>query len=239
MALQPLVIVGLLMVGVQLIDGTRWVIVFPPLAAILAFWLAQAVHAYRRAVELGARPGGEMQAVLFLPVAVAVLTLFWLIGGKHGSPTATLEAYAVAWLTGRSEAAANLYVAPPAKEELDQVWAAQSEYLTQRVGALAQQYGPTSGLDPAEPYDNLRFGEPVPAGPGRQTVEVDIVRSQRVETMVLGIVPTATQANVIVEPVGTITLTLVEEPGAEWLPFGRLNSQSWQIEDVTIGPSAD
>ncbi len=39
MALQPIVIVGLLMVAVQLIDGTRWIIVFPPLAAILAFWL--------------------------------------------------------------------------------------------------------------------------------------------------------------------------------------------------------
>src|SRR6188474_346312 len=101
MALQPLVIVGLLMVAVQLIDGTRWV---------LAFRVAQAIHAYRKAVELGAKPGGELQAALFLPVAVGVLTLFWLIGGRHGSPTATLEAYAVAFLTGKPEAAAHLYV---------------------------------------------------------------------------------------------------------------------------------
>src|SRR5215211_7191008 len=42
-ALQPVVIVGLLMVAAQLIDGTRWAIVFPPIAAILAFWVAQAV----------------------------------------------------------------------------------------------------------------------------------------------------------------------------------------------------
>src|SRR5829696_7152173 len=73
MLIQPLVVLGLLIVGAQLIDGTRWVIVFPPLAATLAFWVAQAVHAYRRAVELGAQPGGELQPALFLPVAVGVL----------------------------------------------------------------------------------------------------------------------------------------------------------------------
>ncbi len=237
MALQPLVIVGLLMVAVQLIDGTRWVIVFPPLAAILAFWVAQAIHAYRKAVELGAKPGGELQAALFLPVAVGVLTLFWLIGGRHGSPTATLEAYAVAFLTGKPEAAAHLYVTPPAADAVAANWAAQSDYLAERVGVLAQQYGPMSGLDPEQPYDNLRFGEPTPAGPGRQTVEIDIVRSQRVEDTILGIVPTATQENVVVEPVGLITLALIDEPPAEWLPFGKLSSQSWRIEDVTIGPS--
>ena len=237
MALQPLVIIALLMVAAQLIDGTRWVIVFPPLAAILAFWVAQAVHAYRRAVELGARPGGELQAAFFLPVAVGVLTVFWLIGGRHGSPTATLEAYAVAWLSNKPDAAEQLYVTPPTSESLAAGWAAQSDFLTGRVDVLARQYGPTSGLDPSEPYDNLRFGEPTPAGTGRQTVEIDIVRSQRVEDTILGIVPTATQENVIVEPVGTITLALVDQPAFEWLPFGRLSSQAWRIEDVQIGDS--
>jgi len=237
MALQPLVIIGLLMVAAQLIDGTRWVIVFPPLAAILAFWVAQAVHAYRRAVELGATPGGELQAALFLPVAVGVLTVFWLVGGRHGSPTATLEAYAVAWLSGKPDAAAHLYVTPPTADSVAAGWASQTEFLANRVEELARQYGPTSGLDPSEPYDNLRFGEPTPAGPGRQTVEIDIVRSERVEDTILGIVPTATQENVIVEPIGTITLALVDQPAAEWLPFGRLSSQAWRIEDVSIGPN--
>ncbi len=164
-----------------------------------------------------------------------MLTVFWLIGGRHGSPTATLEAYAVAWLSGKSDAAADLYVTRPAAALIEASWAEQAEFLEDRVGTLAAHYGPTSGLDPSEPYDNLRFGEPVPAGPGRQTVEIDIVRSQRVETMVLGIVPTATQETVIVEPVGTITMALVEEPAADWLPFGRLSSQAWRIEDVEMG----
>ena len=105
------------------------------------------------------------------------------------------------------------------------------------MGTLAQQFGPTSGLDPTQPYDNVRFGEPQSSGPGRQTVEIDIVRSQRVETMVLGIVPTATQERVIVESVGTITLALVEQPAPDWLPFGRLSSPVWRVEDITVGPT--
>ena len=58
-----------------------------------------------------------MQAALFLPVAVGVLTVFWLIGGRHGSPAATLEAYAVALLTGKSDAAASLSVSPTARRQ--------------------------------------------------------------------------------------------------------------------------
>jgi hypothetical protein len=135
-------------------------------------------------------------------------------------------------MSGKSDAAAHLYVSPPAADSVASAWASQLDYLGDRVSVLAQQYGPTSGLDPTEPYDNLRFGQPTPAGPGRQTVEIDIVRSQRVEDTILGIVPTATQENVIVEPIGTITLALVDEPPPDWLPFGRLSSQAWRIEDV-------
>ena len=232
---QPLAIAGLVLVGVQLIDGTRWLVVFPPLAALLVVWLAQAVHAYRRAVELGAQPGGELQAGLFLPVAVAVLTTFWLIGGRHGSPTATLEGYVLAWMSGRTEAASSLYVSPPTAEGLGTTWGLQSAYLRDRIASFARQYGPTSGLDPERPFDNLRFGAPTVDGPGRQRVAVDIVRLQRVETMVLGIVPTAGQETVLVEQAGVITLTLVPQPPVEWLPFGRLESSAWRINGVTIG----
>ena len=232
---QPIAIAGLLLVAAQLIDGTRWLIVFPPLAALLVVWLAQAVHAYRRAVELGAQPGGELQAGLFLPVAVTVLTLFWLVGGRHGSPTATLEGYALAWMSGRADAASSLYVAPPTTAQLAETWALQSAYIRDRIATLATQYGPTSGLDPERPFDNLRFGEPTPDGPGRQRVQMDIVRLQRVETMVLGVVPTAGQQTVLVEQAGVITLALVPQPPAEWLPVGRLDSSSWRIDGVTIG----
>lgn len=234
--LQPLSIGVVLVAAVQLIDGTRWLVIFPPLGALLAAWLAQALHAHRRAVELGAQPGGEMQAALFLPLAVAALTVYWLVGGRHGSPSATLETYVVAWMSHRVDNATGLYIHPPSGDALDQSWSAHSAYLTQRTSALAAQFGAASGLDPAEPFDSLRFGQPTASGPGRQVVAVDIVRRQRVETMILGIVPTAGQETVLVERAGTVTLTLVEEPPAEWLPVARLPSFAWRIESVSIGP---
>jgi len=233
--LQPLAIAGLLLVAIQVIDGTRWLVVFPPLAALLVVWLAQAIHAYRRAVELGAQPGGELQAGLFLPVAVTALTIFWLVGGRHGSPTATLESYVLAWMSGRTEAASTLYVTPPAPENQAASWDIQAAYLADRIAMLAGQYGPTSGLDPARPFDNLRFNEPTADGPGRQRVSIDIVRLQRVETTVLGIVPTAGQETVLVEQAGVITLALVPQPPVAWLPFGRLESSAWRIGGVTVG----
>lgn len=233
--LQPLAIAALSLVAVQLIDGTRWLIVLPPLAALLVVWLAQAVHAHQRAVELGAQPGGELQAALFLPLAVTVLTAFWLVGGRNGSPAATLEGYVVAWMSGRAESASSLYVTPPSGTDLGAAWAGQAGYLTDRVRLLAGQYGPASGLDPERPFDNLRFRDAVPTGPGRQAVDVDIVRRQRVETMVMGIIPTASQETVVVERAGTISLALVEQPAVDWLPFGRLSSFGWKIVGVSIG----
>jgi len=235
MLLQPLSIAGVLLVAAQLIDGTRWLIVLPPLAGLLVVWLAQAIHAHQRAIELRATPGGELQAALFLPIAVAVLTAFWLVGGRHGSPAATLEGYVVAWMSGHSGSASGLYATPVEPADLDATWDSHVAYLTDRVRLLAAQFGPTSGLDPTRPFDNLRFRDPVATGPGRQLVDVDIVRRQRVETMVLGIVPTAAQETVVVERAGTITLSLVEQPVVDWVPFGRLPSFAWKIDRVAIG----
>lgn len=235
MLLQPLSVAALLLVAVQLIDGTRWLIVLPPLAALLVVWLAQAIHAHQRAIELGARPGGELQAAVFLPLAVTVLTAFWLVGGRHGSPAATLEGYVVAWMSGRADTASSHYVTPVPSADLDATWAGQTAYLADRVALLAARFGPASGLDPQRPFDNLRFRDPVATGLGRQMVDVDIVRRQRVETMILGIVPTASQQTVVVERAGTITVSLVEQPAADWLPFGQLPSLAWKIERVSIG----
>jgi hypothetical protein len=236
MVLQPVAVVAWLIVAVQLIDGTRWLVTFPPLAALVVAWVAQAIHAYREAVDLGAQPGGQLQVALFLPVAVAALTLFWLVGGRHGSPTATVEGYVISWVTGRSQLASRMYITPPPPEQLESTWATQSAYLTERVTALAAQYGPASGLDPAQPLDNLQFSDPVPQADGRQVVDVHIVRSQQVETLILGFIPTASQETVLVEPAGSITVTLIDQPAQDWLPPpGRLNSSAWLIENVHVG----
>jgi hypothetical protein len=231
-------IVALAIATLQLIDGTRWLVIFPPLALLLVAWAAQAVHAYRRAIELGAESGGEIQAALFLPFAAVVITMFWLAGGRHASPTATVEGYVVAWISDRTEVAANMYVTPPSTADLEAAWAVQSAYLKDRVTTLANQYGPTSGLDPSQPLDNLRFSDPVSTGNGLETVNVDIVRLQSVETMVLGFIPTASQETVVVEPAGAITVTLVDQPPPAWLPTARLSSSAWLIENVEVGASS-
>jgi hypothetical protein len=235
--MQPLSIAVLFIAAIQLIDGTRWLVIFPPLAVLLVAWLGQALHAYRRAVALGARAGGEMQVALFLPLAVALLTVYWLIGGRHGSPSATLESYVVAWMSNRVDNATGLYLQSPSADSVNQSWASHSSYLTRRITELAAQFGTASGLDPAQPFDSLRFAEPTASGAGRQVVAVDIVRRQRVETMVLGIVPTAGQETVVVERAGTVNLALVEEPPAAWLPVAPLPSFVWRIESVSIGPN--
>jgi hypothetical protein len=120
-------------------------------------------------------------------------------------------------------------------DELGTTWAAQSDYLSERVRTLAARFGSASGLDPDSPFDNLRFNDPIAQASNRQEVAIDIVRLQRVENMILGIVPTASQETVTVERAGSITLTLVEQPPIDWLPFGRLQSFAWRIQGVAIG----
>ena len=41
--LQPVAIGAVALLALGLIDGTRWLIVFPPLVALFVFWIAQAV----------------------------------------------------------------------------------------------------------------------------------------------------------------------------------------------------
>ncbi len=237
--LEPLFIAGLLLVVVQLIDGTQWLIVFVPLTVLLVVWLGQALHAYQRALRLGGAAGGEAQVALFFPVAVTLLTVYWLVGGSHGSPAATVEQYALDWMSMRPADAVQLFVSQPDPSALGATWQAEMAFLRSRVGQAADEYGPASGLHPDSPFDNLRFGEPVEEQPGFAQVTVDIVRQEEVQTTVLGFIPTASQETVSVERAGVISLRLVPQPGLQWLPIGQLASSSWLIENVALnGPDA-
>ena len=225
---QPLAIGGLALAAGQLIDGTRWLAVFVPLVALLVFWVGQAVHAHRRAIALGGAPGGELQLALFLPFAFALLTVFWLVGGRHGSPASTVEAYMDAWQAGRPDAAAGLF--PDTNLEtaaLQHFWVDQSSELVTRISDGRAAFGPVSGLDPARPFNSLRVSELATSVAGEAAFTVEIVRTERFETTLLGIIPVAAQRTIVVAPVAQITLH--EEPASA----GLLPSSTWRVVAVS------
>jgi hypothetical protein len=221
LVLQPLAIASVSWVALQLIDGTRWLVVFAPLLVLLVVWLGQAVHAHRRAIHLGAIPAGEMQVAAFLPFALIVLTLFWLVGGRHGSAAATVEAYIEAWMDGRPEAAAALFETPIPAQHVTLQWTSTLTEIERLLDSGRRTYGPQSGLDPARPFNSLRVTQ-VDEPSGGAVFIVEIVRSERFATTALGVIPTAAQRTVVVEPV--LSIALVEQadtsaslPNARWL----------------------
>lgn len=231
---QPLAIAGLFVFAAILIEGTRWLVIFPALLIVLLVWLGQALAAYRQAVARGATPGGELQVVGFLPVAVVAVTAFWLVGGSLGAPATTLGRYVSAWEHGNSAEAAELFATPMTTAEIDAMWAAQTAYLEQEVTAAAIEYGPLSGIDPDEPFNSLRFTEEPSTSADVSTVAVEIVRRQRVETTLLGFIPTATQETVVVEQLGTIDLRALPDTPPPWLSSVNTGARVWLIETVGL-----
>lgn len=231
---HPLAIAGLLVFAALLIDGTRWMLVFPALVLVLVIWLGQALNAHRQAVALGAAPGGELQVALFLPVVVALVTGFWLVGGSDGAPATTLRQYVSAWEDGRPDIAARLFAAPVDPASLAAGWRDEESYLRQRVTDAAALYGPTSGIDADQPFNSLRFTELPATNADSALVDVEIVRRQRVDTVLLGFIPTATQETVVVEALGTIRLMSLPAPPPAWLPSIHTGARVWRIESVDL-----
>lgn len=235
LVLQPLAIASLVGLAVVLLDTTRWIALFPVLALIVVVWLAQAIHAHRLALERGAEDGGEMQAAWALPVILAVLTIFWLLGGDRSSPAATLHEYVAAWHASRFQSAAQLFVEPPSVVALAADWQRQDDYIRERVAHAAAVFGTASGLDPDDPFTGLRYVElPIGDTPDSAVVAVDVVRRQRVETSLFGLIPTATQETVLVERAGLIRLRAVPASLPSWLRLGQREPRTWKIEEVLL-----
>ncbi|MEA2676495.1 MAG: hypothetical protein QOJ81_636 [Chloroflexota bacterium] len=220
--LQPLAITGLLFVASQLIEGTRWLAVFLPLVALLVFWIGQAVNAHRRALAKGAAPGGELQLALFLPVVLAAISAFWLVGGRHSSPASAVEGYMAAWQAGRPDIAVGLFGASgPPQADVAAFWEDERAFLVTTIDHGRATYGPSSGLDPARPFSSLRVTQTGPT-----TFTVELVRSESYQTTLLGFIPTAGQRTVVIAPL--MTLAVVEQASAgAWL-----KSSTWRIAFV-------
>lgn len=235
LVLQPIAIGALVVASLGLLDGTHWIFVLPAIALVLAIWLGQAVHAHQRAIGLGAAPGGELQIAWLLPLVVAAVTSFWLLGGHHGSVAATLRGYVDAWQSGRAPQAAQLFDQAVDAEDLRAAWSAQAGYLEEQISAAADQYGSASGLDPAAPFTGLRFSQLAGAeGADTAVVAVDIVRHQRIETTLFGIIPTASQVTLPVTRAGTIQLRAAPASGPDWLPGPLKAGKVWLIERVAL-----
>jgi hypothetical protein len=230
---QPVVIGAVLGLGALLLDSSRWIAVFPALVLLIGLWIGQAMHAHRLALARGAAPGGEMQLALVLPLVVILLSGFWLIGGGRASPAATMQHYVAAWQAQRPESAQHLFARPAGPDELRRDWQAQRQHIETLVREAAQRYGELSGLDPARPFNSLRFQEVAPPAGERSSVAVDVVRRQRVETSLFGLVPTATQETVLVEQLGVVRLVAQPAPLPEWLPIAA-PGVVWLIEDVEL-----
>lgn len=237
LVVQPLAMIFVAVIAAAFIDGTRWLIVFPPLIALMVVWIAQAVDAHQRALRVGATRGGEIAVVVLLPVALTLLTGFWLVGGRHASPSATLQDYIAAWMDNRPDAAAPLFAPPQTPEAISAEWAAQTQTLADRVAAAQARYGDASGLNAVHPFDNLRFEDPVTSGDGRVSMAVQIVREERVQTTVLGVFPTAGQQTVPVETDLTIWLVQQRQTVA-WLPLAGLDSFTWKILSIDDSASS-
>lgn len=235
LVLQPLAIAAAVVAALVLLDGTRWIAVLPAIALVLVIWIGQAVHAHKRAIALGAAPGGELQIAWLLPLVVAAVTTFWLLGGHHGSADATLREYVDAWRSGRAPAAAQLFIQPVDAADLSATWLVQTNFLEQQIAGAADLYGPTSGLDPAVPFAGLRFSQlAADEEAGTAVVAVDIVRNQRIETTLFGIIPTASQVTLPVARAGTIELRAVPAPGPDWLPVPLQAGSVWLVERVML-----
>jgi hypothetical protein len=231
---QPLAIAGLLVFAALLIEGTRWMVVFPALLFLLVAWLGQALGAYRQAVARGSEPGGELQVVGFLPLPVVAVTVFWLVGGSLGAPATTLGRYVSAWENNDPAAAAGLFATPMSPADIEAMWVDQTAYLEQQVTAAFIEYGPLSGIDPDEPFNSLRFTEAPSTSGDTATVAVELVRRQRVESLLLGFIPTATQETVVVEQLGTIDLAALPDTPPAWLAGVKTGASVWLIDTIAL-----
>ncbi|HEY7600044.1 MAG TPA: hypothetical protein VH741_08960 [Candidatus Limnocylindrales bacterium] len=236
LALQPLAIAGVALLASLLIDTTRWLAVLLALVALVALWLGQAVHAYVGARRAGGAAGGELQVVVVLPLVVVVVGGFWMLAGEYGSPGATLQRYVSAWQSDSPQAAASLFSEQPDPALLASDWQAQHGYLVELVDAGFREYGAQSGLDPQAPFSSLRFEElAAERQSGRAVVAIDLVRRERFQTQVLGLIPTAAQRTVLVRRLGLVRLHVEPAPSPWWLPGGIVNpGRIWRIDEVAV-----
>lgn len=237
LALEAAALAVIAVAYLALAEGSRWLLVFVLLVAALAVWGAQAVDAYREAVRRGGRPGGAIQLLALMPVVILSTTGLLLVGGGSATPAATVQRYVSAWQADRPDAATGLFVQPPDADLLRASWRGEGGSMAERLKELLGVYGPSSQIDPTQPFANLRFAYPGGTNDSDSAegaeIEIVAVRAVTVDTQLFGIFPVASQQTVSAERLGTIRLRRV--------PVDRLLGfvdRVWRIETVewSAGP---
>jgi len=230
-------LIALATIAAPYADGTAATLVFLAGAGLAIFWAAQALVAWRRAVqrrqasEVPTDDGGAMALLWLAPVVVAAATVFWSLAGGGAGPGARAAAYAEAWWAGRAERASTDFVDTLAPATLEAAWARQSPRLRNLLVSAAAQAGPTGGIDPDRPFDSIRSTEEPGDGADAttRTIRLELVSRVPVRDSLFGILQTTSQRLEPVADIGTIELRLVRTPGpVEGLP----RVESWRIVRV-------
>ena len=90
-------------------------------------------------------------------------------------------------------------------------------------------------LDSFAPFDMRTVAGDVVVSSGRAVVAVDLVRRERYQTQLFGIIPTAAQRTVLVRRLGLVRLRADPAPAPAWLPIALRNpSRVWRIDAVQL-----
>ncbi len=230
--LAEIVWLAALVSSVAFLETDRWLLIYALLASFLVIWVGQAAAAQRTARTRSGRSGGAVRLVVIVPVMIAVLSAFWLFGGRTASPAGTFERYVTAWETSDPAAAAGLFVSPRDPAGLAAQWKSDTSVIRERVGDMAEAQ-PEWDLDTLHPYTNLHFefrGGPPQDGDSRVTMDIQIVRVASVPGTFFGILPSMSSETEVVATVGQATLVRI--PWAGPLP---LDASIWLIESVRLG----
>jgi hypothetical protein len=146
-----------------LLDGGFVTAIFVAGVAFVAAWAAVALHAYRLAIRRGrpfdrSRPDGGAADLLWLaPAAMVGMTFLWAVGGTLARPESAMARYVHDWQVGDPADAVRLFASSPTAATLASNWEAQLATLRNELVRMGAVGGEDEGLDPARPFERIRF----------------------------------------------------------------------------------
>lgn len=218
-------IAGLVAIAPSLAPGSGLPALFLAAVSVVAAWGAIAVHAYRVAARRRARldlptsASGASDLLWLAPLAIAAVSLPWIVGGQAADPGSAIDAYVRAWRASDAAGASRRLAGSPASATIVDAWQRQAKGLRDELLRIAPQAGPDGALDPDRPLDAVRW---IDAGGGAggntRTIALEVARVDTVHDLVLGVIPVTSQRLVTIARLGTAVVRAVPTAGpwVEW-----------------------